>query len=270
MRFIGQTKAILICFLGWVSGASWGDTITEDTRYRIGMPAYLESTFYQPQIEGYFARLYQGTGVSIHFQYLPLNNKYKMLTRNQLDAVAFMLPMENPDEENLVKLPEAITTISSFAGCLKDTHCEVDAQTRFVVVEDALFVNQLCRTYQLDCLFVDSIKLAHKAIADRLADAHLIQRSPHVLEPCLDELGMKLRPIANSGVPLYHYVDAKNAYLIDALSSNLKQLKEVYSAAVQRGCSEEMLSPVLLQEEQKLSHLASTKSGTTVKGAYRQ
>jgi len=257
VRFIWQPLTILLCIFQLFFSTAWGEQTPHATQYRIGMPAYLEKTFYQQQIEAFFVQLYRNTGADVYFQYLPLNNHYKMLTRRNLDAVGFMMEIDNPSEDALIKLPEAITTISSFAGCLKDTACEIGADTRFVVVEDAVFVNKLCRTYKLNCLYVDSIKLARKAVADRLADAHLIQRSPHVIEPCLAEEGFKLRPIANGGVKLYHYIDVKNAHLQERLLDNLVKLKQDYSIKQQNGCTEELLTPILLSPEQQASELAS-------------
>ena len=44
------------------------------------------------------------------------------------------------------------------------------------------------------------------AIKYTLADIHIMQRTQHITEPCLSEQGLKVRPILDTEIEVFHYV----------------------------------------------------------------
>jgi hypothetical protein len=199
----------------------------------IGLPESTLQGPYQMQLENAFNLLYLGIEDEVSFAYLPFNRMMRMMQDEQLDAVAYQLNFQAGDTLGMMRIPEPLTQLKLYLGCLEENHCIFDKGLRFVVNADSQYTNQICERLSLNCLVQRTPELAHKALKEGIVDAYIMQRSPHITEPCLLEIGIKAYPIADTEINIYHFIKRSHSNIAQQLAERLKnrEQKVQYSSA---------------------------------------
>lgn len=203
-------------------------SLTSAHSFTIGLPESTQGTHYQTQLEGIFSELYTDIASEVKFAYLPFTRMLVMVKKQQVDAVVYQMSSAADNTEILLQVEEPLTQIGLFAACTQDTSCNPNQRSRFVVVADSLYAKQWCHTHSVSCLSVTNPDLARKAVKDGLADIHIMQRTQHITEPCLSEQGLKVRPILDTEIEVFHYVAKQHHHLLLPLSNKIRQMKAVF------------------------------------------
>ena len=197
----------------------------EANGFTIGLPESVRTEQHKPQLERAFVSIYNDLEEDIEFAYLPINRMMMMMDNHQLDAIAYKLNTQFSRAKDLVKVPEPITQLSLFLECIDELTCNLDKRGRFAVVDDAIYITQLCERENLQCLALNNINLARKALKDGIVDALISQRTPHIEERCLETDGISVHPILNTTINIYHYLAAEHRDLAEPLAEKVRQYK---------------------------------------------
>jgi hypothetical protein len=162
---------------------------TDAKSFIIGLPESALKSPYQKQVENSFNLLYSGIEAKINFEYLPVK---RMMQQQQFDAVAYQLNPQADGILGMIRVPEPLTQFRWFVGCLEGNRCSIDKYLTFVVKVDSQYTQQVCEQLSLHCLKARTSELAYKALKKAIVDVYLMQRSPHIIEPCHQEIGVKV------------------------------------------------------------------------------
>jgi hypothetical protein len=204
----------------------------------IGVPESTQQSLYQVQLEQSFNSLYSGIAEEVSFAYLPFNRMMRMVQEKKLDAIAYQLNSQAVDTLGMIGISEPLTQFRLYAGCLAEKRCTLTKDLKFVVVADALYTNQICERLSLQCLFLSTSALAQKALKEGIVDAYIMQRSPHIAEPCLQGEGIKVYAIANTEINIYHFITRSHSAIAQPLAERLKKLKREFQETHAQECND--------------------------------
>lgn len=206
--------------------------------FTIGLPETAQQNPYQSQVENVFNLLYEGIEEEVFFVYLPFHRMIRMMQDDQIDAVAYQFNFETDETLGMIRVPEPLTQLRLYLGCLKENRCTFDANLKFVVTADALYANQICKQNALQCLVLKTPEHAHKAVKESMVDAFIMERSPYIAEPCLQDIGFKVYAIANTEINIYHFIAQANSDIAQPLAERLKKLKREFQIKNIQECSD--------------------------------
>lgn len=211
---------------------------TDAKSFIIGLPESALKSPYQQQVENSFNLLYSGIEAKISFAYLPVNRMMRMMQQQQLDAVAYQLNPQADGNLGMIRVPEPLTQFRLYVGCLEGNRCSIDKDLTFVVKVDSQYTQQVCEQLSLHCLKIRTPELAYKALKKGLVDVYLMQRSPHIIEPCHQEIGVKVYPVANTKINIYHFIKQSHHNIAQALAERLIKLKREFHESNAQECND--------------------------------
>lgn len=65
-----------------------------------------------------------------------------------------------------------------------------------------------------------------------------MQRTPHIAESCLQNLGIKIYPIANTEINIYHFITRSHSNIEQFLAERLKKIKQEFQKSSAQACNE--------------------------------
>ena len=193
--------------------------------FTIGLPESLSGSDIQTQVESNFVSLYAGLEENLSFAYLPLDRISYLIQHQKIDAAGYQVLDFVDSRFGVVAVPEPLTQFRLFVGCIEQGKCVVDERLGYAVISDALYTNLFCHRKQLNCLRLDSLELALKALNEGIVDGYLMQRTPDIQPPCYAKLGIMTQPVVDTKIDTYHFVSAAHRDIVNMLALRLKQLK---------------------------------------------
>ena len=212
--------------------------VSDAKSFVIGLPESALQGSYQTQLENAFNLLYSGIEEEVSFVYLPFNRMMRMMQEEQLDAVAYQLNFQVANTLGMMRVPEPLTQLTLYLGCLQENHCTFDKGLRFVVNAGSQYTNQTCERLSLNCLVQRTPEFAHKALKEGIVDAYIMQRTPDITEPCLLEIGIKAYPIANTEINIYHFIKRSHSNIAQQLAERLKKRKQKVQYTSAQECND--------------------------------
>ena len=161
----------------------------------------------------------------------------RMMQQEQLDAVAYQLNFQAGDTFGMIRVPEPLTQFKLYLGCLEESLCTIEKNLKFVVTANAQYTNQICESLSLHCSILRTPELAHKALKEGMVDAYIMQRTAHIAEPCLQNLGIKIYPIANTEINIYHFITRSHSNIVQLLAERLKKTKQEFQKTSAQACN---------------------------------